>query len=109
MIVPLSIEGNNWTMPSGIIKQHGILNAMLNFMANPNVKFVERNQSLKDIGKDIETIVLVNVEVKINLMMRMKQGSVFEPIFCPKYIFVQRYAYVGPFKTKDEAKNKINT
>ena len=39
----------------------------------------------------------------------MKQGSVFEPIFCPKYIFVQRYAYVGPFKTKDEAKNKINT
>ena len=29
-------------------------------------------------------------------------------IFCPKYIFIQRYPYAGPFKTKDEAKNQIN-
>ena len=29
-------------------------------------------------------------------------------IFCPKYIFIQRYPYSGPFKTKDEAKNQIN-
>jgi hypothetical protein len=37
------------------------------------------------------------------------QGS--EPVvtFCPKYIFVQRYKYEGPFKTENEAKNVINT
>jgi hypothetical protein len=28
-------------MPLGIIKQRGILNATLNFMETPNVKFVE--------------------------------------------------------------------
>jgi len=33
-----------------------------------------------------------------------------EPIvvFCPKYIFIQRYEYEGPYKTEDEAKNLIN-
>ena len=30
-------------------------------------------------------------------------------IFCPKYIFVQRYQYQGPFKTKDEAELLINS
>jgi hypothetical protein len=36
------------------------------------------------------------------------QGS--EPVvtYCPKYIFVQRYKYEGPFKTENEAKNVIN-
>lgn len=35
--------------------------------------------------------------------------------FCPKYIFIQRYAYMGPFKTLDEVTeqievgNRINT
>jgi len=29
-------------------------------------------------------------------------------VFCPKYIFIQRYEYEGPFKTEDEAKNLIN-
>ena len=28
--------------------------------------------------------------------------------FCPKYIFIQRYEYLGPFKTEDEAKKLIN-
>lgn len=31
-----------------------------------------------------------------------------EVIFCPKYIFIQRYPYKGPFKTEDEAKAAIN-
>ena len=30
-------------------------------------------------------------------------------IFCPKYIFVQRYEYIGPFKTELEANSYINT
>jgi len=30
-------------------------------------------------------------------------------IFCPKYIFIQRYEYKGPFKTKDEAEALINS
>jgi hypothetical protein len=29
-------------------------------------------------------------------------------VFCPKYIFIQRYEYLGPFKTEEEAKNLIN-
>lgn len=32
-----------------------------------------------------------------------------EVIFCPKYIFIQRYPYIGPFKTEDEAKGMINS
>ena len=32
-----------------------------------------------------------------------------EVIFCPKYIFIQRYPYQGPFKTEDEARAAINT
>lgn len=37
-----------------------------------------------------------------------KQGSEGKAIFCPKYIFIQRYEYQGPFKTKDEAEALIN-
>ena len=32
-----------------------------------------------------------------------------ELVFCPKYIFVQRYTYTGPFKTEAEAKAMLNT
>ena len=39
----------------------------------------------------------------------MNQNGANEVVFCPKYIFVQRYPYIGPFKTEDEAKNMINT
>jgi len=28
---------------------------------------------------------------------------------CPKYIFIQRYPYYGPYKTEDEAIAKLNT
>lgn len=33
----------------------------------------------------------------------VQQGSTFEPMFCPKYIFIQRYKYTGPYKTEAEA------
>lgn len=32
-----------------------------------------------------------------------------EVLLCPKYIFIQRYPYQGPFKTEDEAKAAINS
>jgi hypothetical protein len=32
-----------------------------------------------------------------------------EVVFCPKYIFIQRYDYHGPFKTKSEADKMLNT
>lgn len=38
----------------------------------------------------------------------IKQGAEYTTVFCPKYIFVQRYEYYGPFKTELEAQNKIN-
>lgn len=38
----------------------------------------------------------------------MNQSGTPEVIFCPKYIFIQRYDYHGPFKTENEAKLVIN-
>lgn len=30
-------------------------------------------------------------------------------IFCPKYIYIQRYSYYGPYKTENEANEKLNS
>lgn len=38
----------------------------------------------------------------------INQSGTNEVVFCPKYIFIQRYPYIGPYKTEDEAKNMIN-
>lgn len=38
----------------------------------------------------------------------LQQGTEPSVVFCPKYIFIQRYPYEGPFKTENEAKNSIN-
>ena len=37
------------------------------------------------------------------------QNGTKQQIFCPKYIFIQRYRYTGPFKTESEAQEHINT
>lgn len=34
---------------------------------------------------------------------KIKMTDEWEVVFCPKYIFIQRYPYHGPFKTEDEA------
>lgn len=39
----------------------------------------------------------------------IQQGSEKSTVFCPKYIFIQRYPYQGPFKSENEAKNLINS
>ena len=39
----------------------------------------------------------------------VKQGAESKAIFCPKYIFIQRYEYTGPYKTKDDAENVLNS
>lgn len=37
------------------------------------------------------------------------QGNgIWETELCPKYIFLKRYQYIGPFKTQREAENEIN-
>ena len=38
----------------------------------------------------------------------IEQNGIKTVQFCPKYIFVQRYPYSGPYKTETEAKNEIN-
>lgn len=38
----------------------------------------------------------------------MNQIGIEQIAFCPKYIFIQRYQYKGPFKTEEEAKSQIN-
>lgn len=37
------------------------------------------------------------------------QNGQNQVIFCPKYIFIQRYSYQGPFKTESEALSSLNT
>jgi hypothetical protein len=39
----------------------------------------------------------------------INQNGVKQAIFCPKYIFVQRYEYTGPFKTEAEVNSLLNT
>ena len=39
----------------------------------------------------------------------MNQNNGNEVVFCPKYIFIQRYRYIGPYKTEAEAKSMINS
>ncbi len=39
----------------------------------------------------------------------INQNGYFEKILCPKYIFIQRYPYYGPYKTEAEAENVINS
>ena len=39
----------------------------------------------------------------------MDQNGTPQVVFCPKYIFIQRYPYEGPFKSESEAKSVINS
>ena len=39
----------------------------------------------------------------------INQNDELHTVFCPKYIFLQRYPYYGPYKTEEEAKTIINT
>lgn len=39
----------------------------------------------------------------------LNQNGEDEVMLCPKYIFIQRYQYSGPYKTQDEAKHAINS
>ena len=39
----------------------------------------------------------------------IEQNGLNQTLFCPKYIFIQRYPYQGPFKSEDEAKTQLNT
>jgi hypothetical protein len=39
----------------------------------------------------------------------INQNGQNQVIFCPKYIFIQRYDYHGPFKTENEANSLLNT
>jgi hypothetical protein len=38
----------------------------------------------------------------------LEQNGVMTPVFCPKYIFIQRYKYDGPYKSEAEAHSMIN-
>lgn len=39
----------------------------------------------------------------------IKMNGTWQLEFCPKYIFIQRYAYHGPYKTREEALQAIDT
>lgn len=72
-------------------------------------------------GKMYNTVI--EVKRKINLFTKtpkskcyfavgwfaVKLHGDFEAVMCPKYIFIQRYPYVGPFDTKQQVIDHINT
>lgn len=39
----------------------------------------------------------------------IEQNGHKQAVFCPKYIFIQRYPYQGPFKSESEANSLLNT
>jgi len=39
----------------------------------------------------------------------LDQNGIKVSMFCPKYIFIERYTYSGPYKTQAEAESMINT
>ena len=39
----------------------------------------------------------------------VKQGAEHKAVFCPKYIFIQRYEFTGPYKTEAEVNNVLNS
>lgn len=39
----------------------------------------------------------------------INQNGVEQVSFCPKYIFIQRYRYLGPFKSQEEAQQSLNS
>jgi hypothetical protein len=39
----------------------------------------------------------------------ISQNGIKSKVFCPKYIFIQRYDYIGPFKTESEVNSLLNT
>lgn len=39
----------------------------------------------------------------------IKQGAEHKAIFCPKYIFIQRYEFTGPYKTESDANRVLNS
>ena len=65
---------------------------------------------------------MYDIKKKIHLFTKTKKSKSYhaagwfilshtqnkEVVFCPKYIFIQRYSYEGPFKTQDEANSRIN-
>lgn len=38
----------------------------------------------------------------------LELNGIKQVLFCPKYIFIQRYKYMGPYKSENEAKAQIN-
>ena len=102
---------------SAIKKQTRIEFESINKKTKPDTTFTEYPTTSKVYNSDFD------IKRKIHLYTKtpkskcyyaagyyiLYQGS--EPVvtFCPKYIFVQRYKYEGPFKTENEAKNVINT
>jgi hypothetical protein len=39
--------------------------------------------------------------------VNLNDGDKWETQLCPKYIFLQRYPYMGPYKTQREAENAV--
>lgn len=66
---------------------------------------------------------IFDIKRKIHLFTKLNKSKCFhaagwfvidqngqkQVIFCPKYIFIQRYNYLGPFKTESEANSLLNT
>jgi hypothetical protein len=102
---------------SAIKKQTRIEFESINKKTKPDTTFTEYPTTSKVYNS------VFDIKRKIHLYTKTPKSKCYyaagyyilyhgsEPVvtFCPKYIFVQRYKYKGPFKTENEAKNVINT
>jgi hypothetical protein len=114
--VKLNGSVSHFKNTSAIKKQTRIEFENINKKTKPDVTFTEYPTTSKVYNS------IFDIKRKIHLYTKTPKSKCYhaagyyilyqgnEPTlaFCPKYIFVQRYKYEGPFKTEIEAKNVIN-
>jgi len=75
-----------------------------------------RTQKRLSVSLTLSLRMLVSLKQSMKLLLvniagwyTVKQGSENKAVFCPKYIFIQRYEFTGPYKTETEVKNVLNS
>lgn len=114
----LTINGNNkfFNNKEELKKQTNIKFQTLTFTKKVNIPFAEYPtsgrvyNSMMDIKKKLHLYTKTRKSKCIYAAgwFVMEFNNVKKIVLCPKYIFIQRYKYSGPFKTKQEAEQKIN-
>lgn len=113
----LTLNGNNKVFSSkeDLKKQTNITFQTLSLHKKTNIPYNEYPTTNRVYNS------MMDIRKKLHLYTKTKKSKCYyaagwfvletnmkKVVFCPKYIFIQRYKYFGPFKTKQEAEQKIN-